>query len=396
MKQVLIILFTLISTNLLSQAEFQNGYFIDNSNKKVECLIYNRFWNITPQNFDYKLTESSEVKTLTAKDVKEFGTPDEFKYKSFTINIDKSSDELNNLSGDKKPFFEEELLFLQTIIEGKGILYMYKGFVTRFFFSVDGSQPEQLIFKNYFDKNKKIRQNTQYIQQLWENFKCENIYITDVKNVKYSKISLSKFFILYNQCKNIEFINYEKPKGKRPVNIYIRPGVSVNSLSITSEVSPNRNTDYGNNIGYRLGIEAEFYLPLKKRIWTLIAEPTFQYSEIVDESLPLTSTLNYKYLELNLGVRYNLILNNNNKFFVNALILYDLDLGSNIDFNFGVDLSVKGLGGAAAGVGYKFKENFITEVRYAINRSILSEHDNWESNFQYLSFVVGYKIFGTK
>lgn len=392
MKKILLVLFILIRLNTIAQVQFEKGYFIDNSNSKVECLIKNKGWNNSPKIFEYKLSESSEAKILSVKDVKEFGISNTSKYSSFMVSIDKSSDDRNNLSSNRKPVFEEEQLFLKTIIEGKANLYIYKeSNLVRFFFTIDDSHPKQLVFKKFIDNNK-IIQNLQFKQQLWEEFKCKGLTISDLENISYNKNHLSKFFHLYNKCQHSTSIDYEKKAKKRSLNLYIRPGINFNSLSIEYNISNSRNTDYGSNIGFRLGFETELILPFHKDKWALTLEPTFQYSRIVDNSLPLTSNLNHKFLEINFGLRHYFFLNNENKIFINGGGLYDVDLGSNIDFNFGRDLSIKGLASASFGIGYIFRKKYGIEVRYITTRSILLEDTNWKSKYQYLSFIFGYKI----
>ena len=62
MKIKLLFLFTTIFTfNCYSQISFENGYFIDNNNQKINCLIKNLDWEKNPTEFKYKLSESSEL-----------------------------------------------------------------------------------------------------------------------------------------------------------------------------------------------------------------------------------------------------------------------------------------------------------------------------------------------
>ena len=47
-KQILLLLTTILSLNSYSQINFDKGYFINDSNQKVDCLIKNIDWKNNP------------------------------------------------------------------------------------------------------------------------------------------------------------------------------------------------------------------------------------------------------------------------------------------------------------------------------------------------------------
>ena len=54
-KQILVLAFITISClQSYSQIIFENGYFIDESNNRIECLIKNIDWKNNPTEFEYK------------------------------------------------------------------------------------------------------------------------------------------------------------------------------------------------------------------------------------------------------------------------------------------------------------------------------------------------------
>ncbi len=72
-KQLLLIaLFTILCAESYSQIIFENGYFIDESNNKIECLIKNVDWKNNPTEFEYKFSQNDTVHKATFKTVKEF------------------------------------------------------------------------------------------------------------------------------------------------------------------------------------------------------------------------------------------------------------------------------------------------------------------------------------
>ncbi|WP_417619381.1 hypothetical protein [Oceanihabitans sediminis] len=72
-KNLLFILIVILSANCYSQIIYENGYYIDNSGNKVDCLIKNVDWKDNPTSFEYKLTENSDKNIATLNTVKEFG-----------------------------------------------------------------------------------------------------------------------------------------------------------------------------------------------------------------------------------------------------------------------------------------------------------------------------------
>ena len=188
-KQFLFILITILSFNGYSQISFEKGYYIDNTNQKTNCLIKNVDWKNNPTEFEYKLSENSESKKTTIKSIKEFGIDNITKYIRSTVNIDRSSENTNNLSNHKNPIFQREELFLKVLIEGKANLYQYTDSnLKRYFYNKENSNIEQLIFKSYKTTENNIGKNNRFRQQLWVDLKCPNFKTSKIENVKYKKM----------------------------------------------------------------------------------------------------------------------------------------------------------------------------------------------------------------
>ena len=74
---------------------------------------------------------------------------------------------------DKNPTFQEEQLFLKVLIEGKASLYEYVEVgLQRYFYTVDSSNIEQLVFKSYKVDRDLVAKNNMYKQQLYNDLKC--------------------------------------------------------------------------------------------------------------------------------------------------------------------------------------------------------------------------------
>ena len=392
----------ILSIRSFSQIVFENGYFIDESDLKTECLIKNVDWKHNPTEFEYKLSPTEAIQIANIQNIKEFGINGVSKYIRAIVKLDRSSDLLYNMSSDRNPDFQEEQLFLKILIEGKASLFLYN--VTRFFYKLDDSEIRPLVYKRYLHNNK-LAYNNSFRQQLLVDLKCQGIYTNNVNNIEYSQRDLKRFFIEYNECSNSAYIEYEPEQKRDFFNLSFRPGLNCSSLAIQSFQSDDLDTDFGNRISYRFGIESEFILPYNKNKWSIIIEPTYQ-SYKAEERIETSevvggirvSEVNYKSIDVSFGLRHYFFLNNVSKIYTNISYIYDIDINSDIEFR-RIDGSVfnsfeieqRG-GNLALGFGYKYKDRYSLEIQYQTSREVLS-NQFWESKYKTVSVIFGYSLF---
>ncbi|TYP72972.1 porin family protein [Aquimarina intermedia] len=411
MKNHLLFLFvSILSINCYSQISFEKGYYINNSGQKFDCLIKNSDWKNNPDTFDYKISEESKIETGRLGLVKEFGIYGVSKYSREVVQIDRSSDKLINLSYDKNPSFNEEQLFLKILVEGKANLYLYEnGSFRKYFYNIDNSKVEQLIYKKYKVSRDQVGSNNRFRQQLWNNLKCSTITINKVENLKYNKKELIKFFVQYNECINPDFRNYIEKHKKNHFNLTLRPRLSNSSLTIqnssTNSSARNTDTDFGNKLGFGFGIEAEFILPFNKNKWAISIEPTyrsFKAEKTTDVNNlsggKLISEVDYKFIEIPISLRHYFFISNNSKVFVNASYIFDIDSNSSLEYKRSDgsklnSLDVKGRDNLALGIGYNLNNKYVLEIRYQTSREILDNYVFWTSDYKTLSIIFGYSIF---
>jgi hypothetical protein len=374
-----------------SQISYIEGYYINDSNQKIDCLIRNIDWKNNPIEFEYKISEQAKKETLTIESVKEFGIDNVSKYIRFDVNIDRSSNKQNLLSNDKNPIFKTEKLFLKVLIQGEASLFIYKDkSLTRYFYQTSHLDINQLIFKEYKTPENKIGTNNEFRRQLYSNIKCSDISMNDLKQIDYDKNSLLNIFTKYNSCKNSEFVNFEEKVKSDLFNLNIRPGLNSSSLFINNSAISSRSTDYGNKLAFRIGLEFEFIMGFNKNKWAVIIEPTYQYFKAEDKVITNLSNTNvdYKSLQLPIGVRHYLFLNNNSKIFINGSFIYDFVLNSKVR-----NLDASSSFNLAMGVGYNYNQKYSVEFRYHTNRDILTDYVAWNSDFKTISIIFGYTIF---
>lgn len=396
----------IVTMNCYSQISFEKGYFIDNDGQKTECLIKNSDWNNNPIEFEYKITENDEIKIGNLETVKEFNINNSSKYLRKTVKIDVSSDYVGSLTKTKNPVFQEKQFFLKVLITGKASLYLFKDqYLQRYFYSIENSTIEQLIFKKYQKYDEKIRKNNRFRQQLWNELKCATIQINDIEEITYKKNSLIKFFSQYNTCSNSDFIKHEKKQKRDGINFTLRPRINNSSLSMyNSIINPSNKFEYKSNLGFGFGVEVEYILPFNKNKWSVFIEPTyrsFKEEKTINANVSggtLTSIIDYSSIEIPVGLRHYFFLKNNSKIFINASYLIDSGSKDSIDLNRAdnsnyLSLDIEKYANLAFGLGYKLNDKFVLEIRYQTTRDILGNYLYWNSDYKTTSIIFGYSLF---
>lgn len=407
MKKQLVLLLTIavFSINAYSQNIFEKGYFISNNDQKIECLIKNNDWKSNPSSFEYKVSENSKIIVVDIKAAKEFGIYTFSKHVRSTVKLDKSSENINELSTEKDPAFVEEVLFLKVLVEGKSNLYYYlDGNVQRFFYNVENATIEPLVYKKYLFSPSRIEENNQFKRQLWVDLKCPTIGVNLVENLRYQKNSLTKFFVEYNNCNNSKVVEYEKKEKKKLFHLTLNAHFNASSLSVyNSAFTRNSAVVFGPEISLGFGVEAEYVFPFNNNKWSVFIEPTYQYfnSEKItnDYYYPekkIVSTAAYSSVEVPIGFRHYFFLKNKSKLFVNAAYVFDFNFKSSLEIykldSYYSSIIVNSRNNAAFGVGYKFKDKYRVETRYETSRTIGS-YITWTSSYSTFSILLGYSLF---
>lgn len=386
-----------------SQIYFENGYYINNLNQKIECQIKNEDWKNNPTEFEYKVSGINESQKAQIGAVKEFAIYKGSKHIRATVHIDRSRDDVQNLTLDRNPLFKTEELFLKVLIEGQANLYEYvDGNLKRYFYNVENSDIEQLVFKKYKLLDNKIGANNQFKQQLWKDLQCSSITLNDVERLSYKKNELIKFFEKYYQCSNLELTSHIPQASSDWFQVSLRPRVSHSSLSIRSNPSSSKDTDFGNKLGVGMGLEFEFILPFNKNKWAIILEPTYQ-SYVADQTKDaanvsggkLMAEVAYKSIEIPFGLRHYFFLNDTSKLFLNISYVFDMAIDSSLELKRGDgviidDMKVNASNYLAIGAGYKLNDKYSVELRYFTNRTILGDYVFWHSDYKSMSLIFGY------
>lgn len=410
-KLKLSLLLFLFFSSIYSQIKFEKGYFITNDNEKVECLIRNSDWEVTPSKIIYKLTEDSEKITLSSNEIKEFSIFDKVKYSRFIVEVDQSSEDIRNLSHFRNPEFKEENVLLKHIVEGKANLYQYSEINSiKFFYSKDSTKVQQLIYKRYHSKGDEsvISYNNYYKMQLFNDVNCSLKTIKDNDNIEYDLKDLEKYFNIYNSCSlNGETSSLDIKRSSNKGKFHLSADVRLTNYSLIVENVDSRNTNlnFDSKSVISFGAELEYVFGFLKNKWSVFLNPTYgKYKSSASyeykttfETKNETIDSEISMIEIPIGIRYYSFLNDNSKLFFDGgiyNILQDvnkLTSVNNSSFASNNNEFKEIYSSIYLGAGFMYKK-YSVAFRY-YNKVDLDDYLNKESPFKKISFILKYQIF---
>ncbi|MDA3613340.1 aminotransferase class IV [Polluticaenibacter yanchengensis] len=396
----LLVLFILAMSNVgICQMQFEKGYFVDNAGVRTECLVKKSSWSKNPVFITYKLNDSDKFQSKTIDEIAEFGIDGQIRFLRQKVWIDISSTDMRNLENDFEPIYQSRVVLLEQLIDGNASLYMYTdNNDTKFFLKRGADTIVSLVEKMYLVENARVVHNETYKQQLKNELTCLSLNADDVKKIHYNKKDLVRIVNKYNNCVsgNQQSIVYEvKKERKLAVNFAVRPRANFSTVKLHQTYS---NLDFNfNSSAVGLGLEGELSLPFAVKNLRVLAEPTFQYfKKSTAYSKNYNAVIHYKSLELPIGIRYYIDINEKSTLFINALYMFDFGMNSHFEIKEAnyrwLDLDIKSKGKLAFGGGFSFKNKHKIELRYITDRDI-QDHTYFTSKYNSISLVYGYTIF---
>ncbi|MEO1033331.1 MAG: hypothetical protein AAFX55_18225 [Bacteroidota bacterium] len=416
MKNFLFLLLTFLVLHGNAQVNFQQGYIIDNTGKKVQCYIKNKDWKKNPTSITYKTNKSSQEETLTINELKEFRIADtDHFYQRYTINKELMGSLFDNLQSSKG------FVLLKVLIDGQSKLFEFHTEGKYYFFY---AKDDKLVFLNYektVDENNKVIENAKFKKQLFDHFKCDNLTLVDYSNLRYNSTSLSEFFSKYNHCKGAAYYNYYDDRTKSIFNFKLRGGFNVNT-DFSNEPAyyaqpPDgdrfndiRIDNFDTKSNVSLGIELEWLLPFDHNKWGIFIAPNYQSISGLEGSktyvIPFFGTfvaeseISLSILELPIGFRRYFIFNSSTKAFLHIAYIHNINLNSDhrttFDTSFSRDLTAsdnnKSNGGVFLGVGLDFLEKYAIELNYYFASNVNLDGEN-QVNRRGFSINASYTIF---
>lgn len=396
----------LIFTSGFAQINYEKGYIVNQEGERIECLILNVDWLHNPTEIKYKMDESGGVLSGSPLTLKEFGVLGGAKFISALVKIDTSGVFTGTMSQTRYPEWTEETVFLKEIVNGTASLYYFSNQrYKRFFFNVKNGPINQLVYKEYSIDSRTFSTNNDYMQQLWNEVKCSDTRIDQVKSLRYLEPELKSYFKKFNKCSgdvdDVAANSVDTKKRDRDVlNLKFAIGLNSANASISNSAYSIENAELRGKSDLRLGLEAEFVLPFNSNKWSVLFEPTYQSFNAEGESTFYHYKVSYKFFDLPIGLRYYSFIDEKIKLFFNAHFNPTL-LGSSGDK---IQRTIKGysgpgdeiemkikFGGYALGVGFEVFR-FSGEVRYYSAMDLTSQYVYREVLYKRLSVIFGYKF----
>ncbi len=398
---VALILF-LITISSFSQKNYENGYFIDNENKRTECLIKNSDLRNNPHVLYFKSNTTDQPNKGDLESVKEFGVYGKFKFIREKVKIDRSGYRIGDLTTERESIWSEEILFLKVLAEGKASLYGYEDEdIEKYFYSISDSSVHQLIHKKYLidkdntESNDLIGYNNQFRQQLWMEVRCSFSSMSFMEKLNYDKNDLVYYFEMYNKSNGNQTIKYSDNSKKNIFNLKLTPGINISSLQIPNPITGINIINTENNVSFRLGIESEFIFPYYKNNWSVIFEPTFQSLQTKQEDNNHHTTINFNSIDFPIGLRRYFFINEHSKLFLNGIYISKLSKNFNSTMIYSSTYPLNEIstsGSFAIGGGLDFKKTSL-EIRYYTKRDFLGSYAYWHSDYTRFSLIIGYRFF---
>ena len=216
--------------NSHAQNSYKPGYFIDNNNVKIECLIKDKNERNNPKRFKFKPSKNETVQIGGIDSIKEFCIYPDRKYIRFQGEIDRSGFDDKSTTHNQNPEYTRETLFLKVLCEGRAWLYSYlDGPLERYFYKIENTTIKQLVYKDFKvmnlkipDRNYTIRRNKAYLSQLMSDLSGQALSFDDIKNIEYEESDLVKLFNKYNGVSLYENKNAQK-RSRGNIHFALKP-----------------------------------------------------------------------------------------------------------------------------------------------------------------------------
>ena len=323
----LMMLLILVHQTTFCQENFVRGFVVSLQGDTLKGFINYKDWEKNPDAITFKNLNLEVRKRIKPSDIQAFSVG-EVQYKSAIVQIEMSDINLNELTKNMELVFKTDTVFLETVIEGKKSLYVFKnGSVRPQFYVKDNNAYQLLIYKKYMaeiEGRNSVKENRTYLHQLLVYLDEMNYIQTKMEKIEYSIYSLRALFLQYYKESKNELVGARKVE-KIKVKVGVLAGLSFNSIKFSSYNSPEfTNGIFSKTTSPTAGIFVEFIFPKNQRRWSI--ENEIVYSSFKTEGKSIADyidedkfnsyeiKLDYAYLKLINMLRYKIFIGKINIF----------------------------------------------------------------------------------
>lgn len=346
-KSILSFVFLITFQFSYSQFNYKKGIIVQTNGDTIQCEIKNKNWTNNPKFLNYKV--SGELKKIFIKDLRRFEVYDVVKYINTRVLIDLSSNNVSQLSRERKLNYEEKNVLLKILFDGTKKLYQYKNNgIEKYFFSTAKEPITQLTFKRYAISrtptgigNDFIKENNDYQNQLRKFISCSSNQT--IEPPSHNRNSLTKFFSKNSNCSNLNSSSNEpniaKPETSSNTSFFIVVGANNSSIAATRNGFVGNQDDiiFDNQLHPLIGIGVKIAGSNNK--FSAISELNYNFSfQTTNSSSDVEAAIDFDYAKLLFGGRFHINLSDKAIVFIGpSFFIYKLISGdispSQIDMN---------------------------------------------------------------
>lgn len=223
-----------LTTLLQAQSNFISGTIIKSDGTTLSGLINFQEWEVSPSKIEFKSSKGADKQIFTPKEITSFDITGIEKYISAKVDLNVAPIELEKLTTDREPIFENTTIFLRMLVESRANLFYHIDEIGKehFFFKVDNAPIEELIFTMYHEGlyEKEIGAYHRFRRQLIEDLAdCPSLR-TLIDMANYDRASLQPIIESYNVCVNEE-IAFTEREDKSVIKAGLVAGIGVTRLN---------------------------------------------------------------------------------------------------------------------------------------------------------------------
>ena len=315
MKKTLALRFLFISvtfftlTALKAQTNFKSGYVILKSKEQIKGEIDFTFIQNTPNTIIFR--NNKTLKTYSPDDLLEFKVESNIMelYRTFTVAISVSSDNIDHLEYEPLPKYATKTLFLRVMIEGNINLYSYFDFRYHYFTQKNTETPKELTYKRFETAQLQYRFNDTYKNELRELVKDNpSVNTTNFDKVSFIFSSISKVIIQYNGESNKYY--YQLGFKFPPLVWSLKAGINGAQTGLTKVDYPQY--DFKGVSKAQIGLSIQTVLPIiDKKRFVFVQEFMYHKAALTSIKTPIFDTdtikLTLNTLRLNSLIRYKFV-----------------------------------------------------------------------------------------
>lgn len=296
------------SLGLFAQSQWTNGYVVEASGDRKECLIQSETWFRNPEKVTYKLSAESKEIEAGPEDLLEFGTSG-VRFIGGEFKIDMSSEDVDLLSRSAGPEYGQQYLFLRVILDGNpGLLEHENQEGQRRYFAYMKDETVQLINRQ-FKVDGRVATDRRFRKQLKVILAHPEMSPQVFQTINYSRRPIERLFGKYYQLTNQE---YQVEEQEKAFEILVGAGVEMTRPTLDYKPFDEKH-EFDQRLSIIPTVRLKYYIPRMNRKISIpfgLSYSSYSSSAMADfTGVDPDMDLSYSAVVVFFGGEYNIFLN---------------------------------------------------------------------------------------